>query len=129
MKYVYLSLAVVFGFMVLACTGQSLGENGAGQDTYLEGDRPSEEAPDGYDHYDDVTPDSQGGCVYRGAIAVDHRTETAFVLQSHSNLACDAPHGDVSEETCGLASERGGPSRTSAARAMRACFFPTVGYS
>ena len=98
MRYIYLSLAIVFGLMVLACTGQSLGENDAGDDTYLEGIRPTEEPPP-LEHYQDGQPDSRGGCVYRGAIAVDHRTETAFVLQTHSRLACGADWDAVQAET------------------------------
>lgn len=97
MKYVYCSLAAVFGLMVLACTGQSLGENEAGQDTYLEGYRPDDATPpEELDYYDGR--EVSEGCVYRGAVAVDHRTETSFVMQTRSALACSAEWEEVNAE-------------------------------
>lgn len=54
-------------FVLSGCTGLSLGENGAGDDTYLE-DVPI------------VSPGEIGHAT--GSIAVDHRRETTFVLKT-----------------------------------------------
>ena len=57
-------------FTFIACTGATLGENDAGQDTYLEP----------WDFHD--SDDGTGREVALGSIGVDHITETAYVVQS-----------------------------------------------
>lgn len=56
---------------LLACAGHTLGENEPGSDTYLEPDTP---------------PARAGEVTYRtGSIAVDDRSETAFVMRSSTD--------------------------------------------
>ena len=71
---------LITGLAFCACTGATLGENEPGDDTYLEGNRRA-----------GVEAETSGGvfCRYNGSIAVDHRSEMAFVLASAREGECD----------------------------------------
>lgn len=69
MKLSYASMGAAL--LLTACTGLSLGENEAGGDTWLEPETPHT---------------NQGEIAHAtGAVAVDHRDETAYVLQTTSD--------------------------------------------